>query len=123
MYSRDKKEENVKTQNDEPEVEVSLLHSNRIQFLEGDWQVESVSQFLKKSNDFEDEQQRKTNELSDLAKLETFNYFVKIYEVRMELYGQFLMGSHVSTILKPCDPLDLQALISLTLGIYFCAIP
>ena len=37
--------------------------SNRIQFLEGDWQVESVSQVLKKSNDFEDEKQRKTNEL------------------------------------------------------------
>ena len=59
---------------------------------------------------------------TDLAQLETFDYFVKIYEVRMELFGQFLMGSHVSTILKPCDPLDLQALISLTLGIYFCAI-
>ena len=63
MYSRDKKEENVKTQNDEPEVEVSLLHSNRIQFLEGDWQVEYLSQLLKKSNDFEDEKQRKMNEL------------------------------------------------------------
>ena len=33
--------------------------SNRIQILEGDWQVESVSQFLKKSNDFEDENRGK----------------------------------------------------------------
>ena len=91
-----------------------------------------MSQFLKNSNDFEDEQQSSGKQMNfchialqdtDLAKLETFNYFVKIYGVRMELYGQFLMGSHVSTILKPCDPLDLQALINLTLGIYFCAIP
>lgn len=71
--------------------------SNRIQILEGDWQVESVSQFLTKSNDFEDEQQRKTSEPlsqlqdTDLAQLETFDYFVKIYEVRsMEIYDQFL---------------------------------
>ena len=27
---------------------------------------------------------------TDLAQLETFDYFVKIYEVRMELYGKFL---------------------------------
>ena len=33
--------------------------SNRIQILEGDWQVESVSQFLKKSNDFEGENRGK----------------------------------------------------------------
>ena len=71
--------------------------SNRIQILEGDWQVESVSQFLNKSTDFEDKQQRKTSEPlsqfqdTDLGHLETFDYFLKIYEVRMQLYGQFLV--------------------------------
>ena len=56
--------------------------SNRIQILEGDWQVESVSQFLKKSNDFEDENRGKRvnlylSQLLTLQRLTNFRDHMK----------------------------------------------
>ena len=123
--------------------------SNRIQILEGDWQVESVSQFLTKSNDFEDEQQRKTSE--PLSQLQDTDCSYKLYDKFLNVvslaflitstiiafgflaYSIFFVnficiflyaiGGSTCTILNPCDPLDLDSLASLTLGIYFCAIP
>ena len=51
---------------------------------------------MKQNNDFKDEQLelmiKPSSKLqhSDLIQLEIFDYFIKIYEVRMEVYGKFL---------------------------------
>ena len=96
--------------------------SNRTQILGGDWLVD----FLKKSNEFEDEQNWTKRELL----IQLHKIYQEIYELRGELYNQFLsvvpyVKKFFCTILSfgLCAfsaPPDLETLANFQLG---CPIP